>query len=126
MNTAVDELTKRAQLAVTPEQVEIAIESAIATNGANSVQTSTGFTFNSQGLTISKKNSPLSTQITENGMTILRNNQEALTVNNEGVKAEDLHATTFLIIGLNSRLEDYENGSRTGCFWINNMGGVVK
>ena len=38
---------------------------------------------------------------------------------NLGVKAEDLHATTYLIIGNNSRLEDY-NTNRTGCFWIGN------
>ena len=53
-------------------------------------------------------------------MQISRGNNEVLTANNEGVKAEDLHATTYLIIGKNSRLEDWEqNGEqRTACFWI--------
>ena len=49
-------------------------------------------------------------------MRIKKNSQEVLTVNNQGVKAQDLHAYTFLIIGDNSRLED--RGNRTGCFWI--------
>ncbi|MBE6782978.1 MAG: hypothetical protein E7536_03085 [Ruminococcaceae bacterium] len=59
----------------------------------------------------------IKTQITEDGMTVYKNDEEVLVANNEGVKAEDLHATTYLIIGTNSRFEDYGNG-RTGCFWI--------
>ena len=50
-------------------------------------------------------------------MTVHRGNEEVLTANNEGVKAEDLHATTYLIIGNNSRFEDFKN-DRSACFWI--------
>ena len=59
----------------------------------------------------------MSTVVSENGMTISRANKEVLVANNEGVKAEDLHATTYLIIGNNSRLEDWQD-NRTACFWI--------
>ena len=52
-------------------------------------------------------------------MKVKKNDEEVLTANNEGVKAIDLHATTFLIIGEYSRLEDF-GGNRTGCFWIGN------
>ena len=55
--------------------------------------------------------------ITEDGMKISKNNTEMLVADNQGVKAEDLHATTYLIIGNNSRFEDYES-NRTGCFFI--------
>lgn len=51
-------------------------------------------------------------------MTVKRNEEEVLKANNNGVDAVNLHATTYLIIGNNSRFEDYDNGSRTGCFWI--------
>ena len=49
-------------------------------------------------------------------MKIFRSSTEVLTADNEGVKAEDLHATTYLIIGETSRLEDKDG--RTVCYWI--------
>ena len=60
----------------------------------------------------------MTTQITEDGMIVSRSSGEVLTADNKGVKAENLHATTYLIVGVNSRFENYDNGSRTGCFWI--------
>ena len=50
-------------------------------------------------------------------MTICRNSNEVLVADNLGVKAEDLHAITFLIVGDNSRFENFK-GNRTGCFYI--------
>lgn len=58
----------------------------------------------------------MSTTITEDGMKVYKNNGAVLTANSNGVDAKNLHATTYLIIGDNSRFEDYSN--RTGCFWI--------
>jgi hypothetical protein len=54
-------------------------------------------------------------------MIVAQDSDEKLVANADGVKAEDLHATTYLIIGNNSRFEDYTNSSgeaRTACFWI--------
>ena len=85
-------------------------------NGVDKVITSTGFTFNDDGLTVSKTGSEMTTQITEDGMKVNRDNTEVLTADNTGVKAENLHATTYLIIGDNSRFEDF--AGRVGCFWI--------
>ena len=51
-------------------------------------------------------------------MRVSKGGQVVLTGDNNGVEALNLHATTYLIIGNNSRFEDYDNGSRTGCFWI--------
>lgn len=81
------------------------------------VTTTTGFMFNQDGLTISKSNSEISTLITEDGMSISRKDEEILKADNTGVKAEDLHATTYLIIGKNSRFEDFAD-TRTACIWI--------
>ena len=61
----------------------------------------------------------MTTQITEDGMTVYRDNTAVLIANNVGVDAVNLHATTYLIIGNNSRFEDYGE-NRTGCFWIGN------
>jgi hypothetical protein len=113
-------LKSKVETTITSETVEIAIKNELA-NGVDKVETSTGFTFDESGLKVSKSNSDISTQITEDGMTVSRNEDEVLVANNEGVKAENLHATTYLIIGQYSRFEDYENTdgeARTGCFWI--------
>lgn len=101
---------------MTAEDVKITITEELSA-GVDKVTTTTGFTFDQDGLTIDKSGSEMATQITEDGMTVYRNNQAVLIANNEGVKAEDLHATTYLIVGKNSRFEDYGN-NRTGCFWI--------
>lgn len=101
---------------VTADDVSFSIQTALG-EGVERVTTATGFTFNEEGLHVSKSDSDITTTITEDGMTVYRKEEEVLVADNLGVRAEDLHATTFLIIGKNSRLEDY-NDNRTGCFWI--------
>ena len=113
----IEELTNAVSAKVTAEDVQIQISTAMA-GGVDSVTTSTGFTFNEEGLTISKTGSEMNTSITEDGMVVYRNSSAVLTANNVGVDAVNLHASTYLIIGTNSRFEDYDSGSRTGCFWI--------
>lgn len=112
----VSDLTTEVNAKMSADEVSISIQTALD-EGVERVTTATGFTFNEEGLHVSKTDSEITTTITEDGMTVYRNDDEVLVADNLGVKAEDLHATTFLIIGNNSRLEDYNN-SRTGCFWI--------
>lgn len=109
-------LTNKVDATMTSEQVQLAISTEVA-KGASKVTTSTGFIFDDNGLTISKSDSEMSTNIDEDGMSIFRNSEEVLTADNTGVNATNLHATTYLIIGTNSRFEDY-GSNRTGCFWI--------
>ena len=54
------------------------------------------------------------------GKVTYSNNDVVLTANNQGVDAKNLHATTYLIIGGNSRMESVtEDGTkRTAVFWI--------
>lgn len=106
---------------MTADEVSISIQKALDEQGVGAVTTTTGFTFNEEGLHISKTGSEITTIITEDGMTVYKNNNEVLVADNLGVRAEDLHATTFLIIGTNSRFEDYDNDTRTGCFWIGSV-----
>ena len=112
----VENLTQKVEAQITKEDVKILIQE-MSDFEVNEVTTTTGFTFNADGLTVSKSGSEMTTQITEDGMRINKGNEEVLKVDNVGVKAEDLHAITYLIIGKNSRLEDYID-NRTGCFWI--------
>ena len=116
INSEIETINKKVDLAMTSEDVELKIQQEIE-GGAEKVITSTGFRFDEEGLTVEKSNKEIKTQITEDGMTVYKNDEEVLVANNEGVKAEDLHATTYLIIGTNSRFENY-GADRTGCFWI--------
>lgn len=115
-NEELSTLTNKVEATMSAEDVKLQIKSEMA-NGVDKVITSTGFTFNEEGLTVSKTGSEMETTITEDGMTVYRNQEAVLTANNVGVDAVNLHATTYLIIGDNSRFEDY-GSSRTGCFWI--------
>ena len=109
-------LTNKVEATMTSDDVQLTISNELE-KGVDKVTTSTGFTFNDKGLTISKSDSEMSTNIDEDGMSIFKGSQEVLTANNTGVDAQNLHATTYLIIGTNSRFEDY-GSDRTGCFWI--------
>lgn len=116
LNSEVSTLTNRVNATITSEDVQLQIETELA-NGVDKVTTATGFTFNETGLIVSKTGSEMTTTITEDGMTVYRDAEAVLVADNEGVKAEDLNATTYLIIGANSRFENY-GANRTGCFWI--------
>lgn len=117
VNGEIANLSSKVEATMSANDVRIEIEKAVSA-GSDKVITSTGFTFDEKGLTVSKSDSEMETTITEDGMRVYKDRNEVLTADNEGVKAEDLHATTYLIIGVNSRFEDYNNGARTGCFWI--------
>jgi len=100
----------------TAEGLSLRVRS-IVEDGAGRVVTSAGYTFDETGLTVRKSGKEIKTQITENGMTVYKNNNAVLTANSEGVNAVDLHASTYLIVGGRSRFENYGT-DRTGCFWI--------
>lgn len=115
-NEAIKELQKEVSVKMTDEEVSIEIKKAIS-DGVNKVETSTGYVFDENGLKIEKTDSEMSTQITEDGMTVYKNGEDVLKANHNGVDAVNLHATTYLIVGANSRFEDYADG-RTGCFYV--------
>lgn len=112
----VEELKKAVNASITEQDVTLAITTELS-KGTSKVITETGFKFDSDGLTVSKSGSEMSTTITEDGMQVFKDNSAVLTANNVGVDAVNLHATTYLIIGGNSRFEDF-GSKRTGCFWI--------
>lgn len=116
VNGDIQTLTQKVNATMTAEDVKLQIQSEL-NNGVTKVKTTTGFTFDDEGLTVSKSGSEMTTQITEDGMTVFRDNTAILTANNVGVDAVNLHATTYLIVGTHSRFEDYGE-NRTGCFWI--------
>lgn len=117
-NKEITELTKKVAATITSEELKIEVEKQLQEAGSvNKITTTTGFTFDEEGLTVSKTGSEMTTTITEDGMTVYRDNTAVLTANNQGVDALNLRATTYLVIGTNSRFEDYAY-NRTGCFFI--------
>lgn len=88
--------------------------------GVSRVQTQTGFTFDEQGLTISKSGTQMENLLNEEGMYVKRSGEVILQADKEGVTAVDVTVGNYLVIGNHSRLEDYTDAgvSRTACFWI--------
>ena len=98
----------------------------IESNGADRVTTSTGYTFDENGLSISKEGDEIANTLDNTGMHVRRSDEEILSATPDGVDALNLTSRQYLIIGQNSRFEDYSNGQdgegrkRTACFYIGN------
>ena len=104
----------------TAQNLKISV-SAVLEDGVEKVCTKTGYTFDEDGLTISKDGSEMENVLDETGMYVYRNGQRILQANNEGVIAVDVSVENYLVIGDHARFEDYSNGTdaaRTACFWI--------
>ena len=120
LSGAVGELEKSVKQTVTAEAVETLISEKYS-NGVEEVTTTTGYKLDKNGLRISKSDKDISTVIDEDGMDVSNGDEKVLTADSKGVDALNLTARQYLIIGSNSRFEDYDNGSgerRTGCFFI--------
>ena len=111
----IGDLEKKAELTITPAEVNIKISEAIS--GIDSVETSTGYTFDKDGLRIQKSGEEIENLLDNTGMYVNRSDENVLTANADGVQALNLTARQYLTIGTNSRFEDYE-GNRTACFYI--------
>lgn len=113
---SLQELTEQVSLSLTSDQVNIAIENKLS-EGVETVKTATGFTFDEEGLTVSKTGSEMSTKVTEDGMEVSQNNTPVLVADSQGVQATNLNANTYLIISGKARLEAYGT-DRVACYWI--------
>lgn len=113
-------LTQKVESTMTSEEISFMVKSELQQVGVDSITTETGYTFDKDGLNISKSGSEMSTLVSEDGMKVSKGDEVMLEANNQGVVATNLHAKTFLLVGLNSRFEDFsqQEKNRTGCFWI--------
>ena len=90
---------------------------AIKENGTSKVKTSTNYTFDENGLSIAKTGEQMENRLDNTGMYVTRSGQALLTANSDGVTATDVRINNYLIVGKNSRFEDY-TGNRTACFYV--------
>lgn len=102
--------------------ISIRVQALEDDNGeVDHVTTTMGYTFDNEGLNIHRAGEEIRNKLTHTGMYVTRSGEEVLTANNEGVNAINLTARQYLIVGANSRFEDYSNGvgtKRTACFYI--------
>ena len=115
LESGLADVTKKAEMIITPGAVDIKISEAV--NGIDSIETSTGYTFDKDGLNIHKDGEEMHNTLDNTGMYVRRSGTDVLTANNEGVNAINLTARQYLIVGQNARFEDYA-GNRTACFYI--------
>ena len=91
LESSVTTLTEEVEMKLDASGVNIAIKKELA-NGVDRVETETGYTFDSDGLTISKSGEQMRNVIDNTGMYVTRSGDEILTANHEGVNAVNLHA----------------------------------
>lgn len=119
MDGVKETVTKMAELIMDEDSVDIKISKAV--EGIDSVTTTTGYTFDENGLNIQKSGEEMHNTLDNKGMYVRRGVEEILVADNNGVNAINLTARKYLIVGDNARFEDYNDGtgsSRTACFYI--------
>lgn len=89
----------------------------IRETGSQRVKTGTGYTFDEQGLRIRRTDSDMENLLDHTGMYVRRGTETVLQANNQGVQARDVTVQNYLIVGENTRFEDY-GGNRTACFYL--------
>lgn len=118
---AVDDLTGE-MTAIKNDTAEFTIAvSKLLADGVTSVKTTTGYTFDAEGLKITKDGQEMENRLDNSGMYVERSGETILQANAAGVVATDVTVRNYLIVGNHSRFEDYSDGdddARTGCFWI--------
>lgn len=116
IKTTVSKLEEKAGLAITEEDVTIAIESKLE-NADGIFITGTDYGFSADGLRIAKDGQAMESLLDNSGLEVSRSGEEILTADDTGVNALNLTARQYLIVGNHARFENYGTG-RTACFWI--------
>lgn len=114
-------VTKLTEMVQGSDGLLIRVQSLEDNKEIDSVTTSSGYTFNADGLTIYRDGEEIKSLLCNTGMYVTRSDEEVLTADNTGVSAINLSARQYLIVGENSRFEDYSSDAgtkRTACFYI--------
>lgn len=82
----------------------------------NEVTTTTGYTFNANGLTISNSSSDIYNTIDNTGMEVRTSSETLLRATNQGVDAYKFAAKKYITVADIIHLEEYDE-NKIGCFW---------
>jgi hypothetical protein len=122
VNAAIDGVqTSLSEIQQTADAVSIKISGFTDSNGnlmVDHVTTTTGYTFNSDGLRVCKSGDEIENLITNNGMYVNRGDDNMLTVDKDGVDAINITTRQYLVVGEHARFQNY-GSDRTACFYIN-------
>lgn len=108
-----------ADLELSAQELRLSFQD-IVENGTAKVTTSTGYTFDQDGLQIRKDGQQMENRLDHEGMVVSRSGTAILKATAAGVEATDVRVNNYLMVG-NCRFEDYTNGTdskRTACFFI--------
>lgn len=111
---------KIATIEQSAEQIGIQVTNII-NNGVDKVVTSTGYTFDADGLKIQRAGQSIESLLNNMGMYVTRSGETMLKADSNGVVATDVSVRNYLIVGSHARFEDYTDGndaSRTACFFV--------
>ena len=108
--------SKIAEIDLNAEDISLKVQN-ILDNGVDKVVTETGAALDADGLHVTKSGEEMESRIDYSGLYVERDGEEILKAINTGVEAENVTVRTYLTVGKNSRLEDY-NTNRTGIFYI--------
>ena len=110
-----------AELKATSNAIAITV-TELQNKDPDHVKTTTGYTFDANGLRINKAGSSITNLIDNTGMKVQRSvsgssQEDVLVADVAGVNALNLTSRQYLIIGNNSRFENYST-NRTACYYI--------
>lgn len=108
--------TEMTAIKQTATELQISVQS-IQDNGVSKVETEMGYTFDDDGLKISRSGTQMSNLLDNTGMYVKRGNEVILQANTDGVVATDVTVNNYLRVGKNARFEDY-GSNRTACFYV--------
>ena len=95
---AITEIKNTIETDVTATQANIDVINETLQNGVEKVSTSTGYTFDSEGLHIKKSDEDLESLVNNTGIYVNNDDENMLTANADGVKATNLEAKNFFIL----------------------------
>lgn len=115
MDQAASELRQTStQLVQTSESLSLKV-TEIINNGVSELHNEMGYDVDGTGFHVSRAGDEISATLNNHGLTVKHNEEKQLVADETGVDARNLHASTYLIIGAHSRMEDYGDG--TGLFF---------
>ena len=115
---SISEVSKKVEMKLDADSLDIIIEERIS-DSVNQVETTTGYRFDADGLSITKNGEEIHTMIDNTGLEVDRSGVTLLKADSSGVTTSELHAQTSLKIGNGIGRTVIENYGlyRTGVFW---------
>ena len=108
-------LTNSVEATMSAEDIKFLVSTSV--EGKDSITTSTGYTFDKDGMRVSKSGEEMENIVDYKGMYVNRGGDNVLTADHKGVNAINLTAREHLTVVETARFEKYAQ-KRVACFYI--------